>query len=149
MKIVYSLTHKIKKTLLNLCMKEDIASRKDIEQIIIRFYELSFLDERLGKIFKEISPLHLETHIPLVTDFWEGILLDGDKYRGNVTEKHFNVNKLTTLTKTEFDNWYSYWEKAVNELFEGEKAEMAKFRARSIADIMSYKMDYINQKPAS
>ncbi len=130
-------------------MKNDITSRNDIEQIIVRFYELSFLDERLGKIFKEISPLHLETHIPLVTDFWEGILLDGDKYRGNVTEKHFNVNKLTTLTKTDFDNWYSYWEKAVNELFEGEKAEMAKFRARSIADIMSYKMDYINQKPAS
>ena len=130
-------------------MKNDITSRNDIEQIIVRFYELSFLDERLGKIFKEISPLHLETHIPLVTDFWEGILLDGDQYRGNVTEKHFNVNKLTTLTKTDFDNWYSYWEKAVNELFEGEKAEMAKFRARSIADIMSYKMDYINQKPAS
>ena len=130
-------------------MKNDITSRNDIEQIIVRFYELSFQDERLGKIFKEISPLHLETHVPLVTDFWEGILLDGEKYRGNVTEKHFNVNKLTTLTKTDVDNWYNHWEKAVDSLYEGEKAEMAKFRARSIANIMSYKMDYINQKPAS
>ncbi|HRH57509.1 MAG TPA: group III truncated hemoglobin [Chitinophagales bacterium] len=127
-------------------MKEDIASRKDIEQIIIRFYELSFQDERLGNIFKEISPLHLETHIPLVTDFWEGILLDGDKYRGNVTEKHFTVNRLTPLNKSDFDSWYNYWEKAVNDLFAGEKAEMAKFRARSIADIMSYKIDYINKQ---
>ena len=127
-------------------MKKDITSRNDIEQIIKQFYDLSFQDERLGKIFKEISPLHLETHIPLVADFWEGILLDGDKYRGNVTEKHFNVNSLTALTKSDFDNWYNYWEKAVNNLCEGEKAEMAKFRARSIADIMSYKMDYINQQ---
>lgn len=127
-------------------MKEDIASRKDIEKIIIRFYELSFQDERLGNIFKEISPLHLETHVPLVTDFWEGILLDGDKYRGNVTEKHFTVNRLTPLNKSDFDSWYNYWEKAVNDLFAGEKAEMAKFRARSIADIMSYKMDYINKQ---
>ena len=127
-------------------MKEDIASRKDIEQIIVRFYELSFQDERLGKIFKEISPLHLKTHIPLVTDFWEGILLDGDKYRGNVTEKHFAVNNLTPLNKSDFDSWYSYWEKAVDDLFTGEKAEMAKFRARSIADIMSYKIDYINKQ---
>lgn len=125
-------------------MKKDITTRNDIEQIIVRFYELSFQDERLGRIFKEISPLHLETHIPLVTDFWEGILLDGDKYRGNVTEKHFTVNSLTPLRKPDFDRWYSYWEKAVDDLFEGEKAEMAKFRARSIADIMSYKMDYIN-----
>lgn len=127
-------------------MKKDITSAKDIEQIITLFYELSFQDERLGKIFKEISPLHLETHIPLVTNFWEGILLDGDKYRGNVTEKHFNVNSLTALTKADFDKWYNYWEKAVDSLFEGEKAEMAKFRARSIADIMSYKMHYINQQ---
>ena len=126
-------------------MKQNITSRKDIEQIISYFYELSFQDERLGKIFKEIAPLHLETHIPLVTDFWEGILLDGDKYRGNVTEKHFNVNALTSLTKSDFDNWYNYWQKAVDNLFSGEKAEMAKFRARSIADIMSYKMDYINK----
>jgi hemoglobin len=126
-------------------MKQDIKTRNDIEQIIVLFYKLSFEDERLGKIFKEISPLHLETHIPLVSDFWEGILLDGDKYRGNVTEKHFTVNKLTPLSKADFDLWYSFWEKAVNTLFEGEKAEMAKFRARSIADIMSYKMDYINR----
>ena len=130
-------------------MKKDITSRNDIEQIITLFYELSFLDERLGKIFKDIAPLHLSTHIPLVTDFWEGILLDGDKYRGNVTEKHFNVNSLTTLTKSDFDDWYSYWERAVDILFEGKKAEMAKFRARSIADIMSYKMDYINQQTKS
>ena len=118
-------------------MKHDITTRHDIEQIITRFYELSFQDDRLGNIFKEISPLHLETHIPLVTDFWEGILLDSDKYRGNVTEKHFKVNSLTTLTKNDFDNWFSYWEKAVDDLFKGQKAEMAKFRARSIADIMS------------
>lgn len=129
-------------------MKQDIKTRADIEQIIVLFYKLSFEDERLGKIFKVISPLHLETHIPLVSDFWEGLLLDGDKYRGNVTEKHFNVNKLTPLSKEDFDLWYTYWEKAVNQLFDGEKAEMAKFRARSIADIMSYKMDYINQSEA-
>ena len=126
-------------------MKTDISSRPEIENLITRFYELSFEDERLGKIFKEISPLHLETHIPLVSDFWEGILLDADIYRGNVTEKHFSVNQLTPLVKEDFDRWYSYWEKAVDELFEGEIAEKAKFRARSIADIMTYKMNYINK----
>lgn len=126
-------------------MKHDIQTRADIEQLITRFYEISFEDERLGRIFKEISPLHLATHIPLVTDFWEGILLDANIYRGNVTEKHFSVNALTPLTRSDFDRWYSYWERATDELFEGEIAEKAKFRARSIADIMSYKMDHINR----
>ncbi|HPA34868.1 MAG TPA: group III truncated hemoglobin [Chitinophagales bacterium] len=126
-------------------MKKDIQTYEDIIRLITRFYEISFQDERLGKIFKEISPLHLESHIPVVADFWEGVLLDGTKYRGNVTEKHFDVNRLTPLTKEDFDLWYGCWEQAVNELFEGEIAEKAKFRARSIADIMHYKMDYINQ----
>jgi hemoglobin len=126
-------------------MKPDITSRAEIEKLITRFYELSFEDERLGKIFKEISPLHLETHIPLVADFWEGILLDADKYRGNVTEKHFAVNQLTKLTKEDFDRWFAHWSEAVDELFAGEIAEKAKFRARSIADIMTYKMDHINR----
>lgn len=55
------------------------------------------------------------------------------------------MNALTPLTRSDFDRWYSYWERATDELFEGEIAEKAKFRARSIADIMSYKMDHINR----
>lgn len=80
-----------------------------------------------------------------MTDFWEGILLDANVYRGNVTEKHFAVNSLTALSRSDFDIWYRCWEQATDELFSGEIAEKAKFRARSIADIMSYKMDYINR----
>lgn len=123
---------------------KDICNREDILHLITLFYTLSFEDERLGAIFKDIAPLHLETHIPVVADFWEGILLDANTYRGNVTEKHFSVNTRTPLTGEDFDRWYQYWEMAVDTLFNGEKAETAKFRARSIADIMSYKMDHIN-----
>lgn len=125
-------------------MKQDITNINDITTLITLFYEYSFKDKRLGNIFKEIAPLHLETHIPVVANFWNSILFDEDTYRGNVTEKHFMVNTLTPLSVTDFELWYSYWQQAVDELFEGELAEKAKFRAKSIANIMSYKMDYIN-----
>jgi hemoglobin len=126
--------------------KRDIENRTDIVEIITLFYKYSYQDERLGAIFKHIAPLDLTTHIPLVADFWEGILFDVFTYKGNVTEKHFSVNTKTNLSKEDFDLWYSYWQKAVDELFAGELAEKAKFRAQSIANIMSYKMDYINEK---
>jgi hemoglobin len=129
----------------NKSMTNDIQSRADIRAIVELFYDLSFEDERLGDIFKNIAPLKLETHIPLVVDFWEGILFDVFTYKGNVTEAHFSVNGLTPLTKADFDLWLSYWIKAIDTLFKGELAEKMKFRATSIANIMSYKMDYINQ----
>lgn len=127
-------------------MKKDIQTRADIILLIETFYQYSFEDERLGAIFKHISPLNLDTHIPLVADFWEGILFDVFTYKGNVTEKHFSVNDKTPLTKIDFDLWFSYWSKAIDDLFEGEIADKAKYRANSIANIMSYKMDFINQQ---
>lgn len=129
--------------------KSDVKNRADIQSIVERFYELSFQDERLGDIFKNIAPLHLEEHIPLVVNFWEGIVFDVYTYKGNVTEKHFSVNSLTPLTKFDFDLWLSYWQQAIDELFEGEFAENMKYRANSIANIMSYKLDYINQQDKS
>lgn len=127
-------------------MKSDIQNRADIHSIVDLFYKLSFEDTRLGDIFKNIAPLDLQTHIPIVVDFWEGIVFDIFSYKGNVTEKHFSLNSLSPLTKSDFDLWLFYWQKAVDTLFEGELAEKIKFRAESIAGIMSYKMDYINQK---
>lgn len=126
--------------------KRDIENRNDIVVLITYFYQLAFEDQRLGEIFKQITPIDLEKHIPLVADFWEGILFDTFTYKGNVTEKHFETNRKTPLSKQDFDLWFFYWEKAVNHLFEGELAQKIKDRASSIANIMSYKMDYVNKK---
>jgi hemoglobin len=57
-------------------IKRDIEARADIESFIRAFYEKVVADPTIGKIFTEIFPLNWAHHIPLITDFWEAILLD-------------------------------------------------------------------------
>ena len=87
-------------------MKNDITTRKDIEALITCFYELSFQDERLGKIFKEISPLHLETHIPLVADFWEGILngINEEEWNPKLDKKIYQNYSIEDVEKGKLAN---------------------------------------------
>lgn len=127
-------------------MKPDITERSDIDNLVKLFYDKLFEDELLKIIFEKLVRHKLDEHLSVVADFWDSILLDANNYRGNVTEKHFDANKQFPLTKTEFDRWLQLWKQTVDELFVGEKAEVAKFRAQSIADIMQYKLEYITQQ---
>ncbi|MBK8351332.1 MAG: group III truncated hemoglobin [Chitinophagales bacterium] len=127
-------------------MKHDIQTRDDLFLLVKTFYEKLFADELLQTIFIDVAKIKLEEHLPILVDFWDSILLDGDTYRRNQMEKHTELNKKFRLEKQHFDQWIFLWNQTIDELFIGEKAEHAKFRAKSIADIMSYKMDYLNKE---
>ncbi|HUM52725.1 MAG TPA: group III truncated hemoglobin [Chitinophagales bacterium] len=127
-------------------MKHDIQTRDDLYLLVKTFYEKLFADELLKTIFIDVAKIKLEEHLPILVDFWDSILLDGDTYRRNQMEKHTELNKRFRLEKQHFDQWIFLWNQTIDELFIGEKAEHAKFRAKSIADIMSYKMDYLNKE---
>lgn len=130
-------------------MKHDIQTREDLFLLVKLFYEKLFADELLQSIFIDIAKIDLEEHLPVLVNFWDSILLDGDSYRRNQMEKHMDLNKKIRLEKKHFDQWLVLWNQSLDELFEGERAVHAKFRAKSIADIMVYKMDYINKNSES
>jgi len=122
-------------------MKPDINSRADIEKFITAFYEKVKMDATIGFIFTEVVQMNWEKHIPLIVDFWETILLDNPVYKKNAMEVHFDLNKKIPLQKEHFSSWLLLFAKAIDEFFEGKKAEMAKTRAKSIADVMFFKME--------
>ncbi|MBK6636037.1 MAG: group III truncated hemoglobin [Chitinophagaceae bacterium] len=122
-------------------MKPDINSRADIEKFITAFYEKVKVDATIGFIFTEVVQMNWEKHIPLIVDFWETILLDNPVYKKNAMEVHFDLNKKIPLQKEHFSSWLLLFAKAIDEFFEGKKAEMAKSRAKSIADVMFFKME--------
>lgn len=127
-------------------MKQDISTRNDVDILVKVFYDKLLEDDLLKPIFIKLVLENLESHLTTIADFWDSILLDANIYRGNVTEKHFEVDKQFPLSKKEFDKWLQHWNATVDELFEGEKALMAKQRALSIADIMQYKLEFINKQ---
>ena len=65
--------------------KRDIENRADLERMLGAFYKKVFKDDLISHFFIEVVPLNLETHIPVIADFWESVLLDG---RGKTQIKH-------------------------------------------------------------
>lgn len=121
-------------------MKADITSRADIEKFIVPFYEKVKADKTIGFIFTEVISMNWEEHIPLIVDFWETILLDNPVYTKNAMEVHYAINNKVPLKKEHFDSWLFLFNTALDELFEGKIATLAKTRAASIGQLMLFKM---------
>jgi hemoglobin len=123
-------------------MKKDIENRQDIELLLKRFYEKVFKDDLIGRFFTEVVPLNLETHLPIIADFWESVLLDGKSYRKNVMEIHRDISNKSKIEKEHFNRWVQLFTESVDKSFEGSKANLAKQRATSIATMMNIKINY-------
>jgi hemoglobin len=124
--------------------KRDIENRADLERLLEVFYKKVFKDDLISHFFIEVVPLNLETHIPVIADFWESVLLDGRGYRKNVMEIHLNISEKSKINKEHLDRWVKIFSETVDDLFEGAKASLAKQRAASIATMMNIKIDYPN-----
>ncbi len=119
-------------------MKKDIETREDIDALMREFYTKVLTDEEIGYIF-EIAKLDLDTHLPIIGDFWESLLLGGKNYqmRGrNPLQIHDELNEKTPLKPEHFKRWLEIFRATVNEMFTGTRADFAKSRAEAIANRM-------------
>ncbi len=107
-------------------IKHDIQNKEDIELLVRKFYDSLLTNESIKPVFDD---LNFEAHIPHIVSFWSFVLLDEEGYKTNVFDKHVNL----PIKEEHFDIWLSHFEKTINDLFEGEKAELAKLRAQTIA----------------
>ena len=121
-------------------MKKARETREDIELLVDQFYSRILKDAMLRPIFIDIAGIQLEEHLPILYDFWEGLLLQTNNYRRNTMAKHLELNRKFPLTKTHFDRWLALLNETIDEFFEGSKADLAKVRALSIATMMQIKM---------
>ena len=61
-------------------------------------------------------------------------------------EVHYDLNKQIPLQPEHFKSWLHLFNTSVDELYEGKKADLAKKRAKSIADVMLFKMNNTDNK---
>lgn len=115
-------------------MKFDIETPDDIQTLVNNFYKKVQTDEQIGYIFNEVAKVDWQHHLPRMYAFWEFLLLGMDTYRGNPIEPHWKIHALESLRAEHFDRWLALFQKTVDENFAGERAEIAKFRAFSIAE---------------
>ncbi len=121
-------------------MKKDIETIEDIKVLIDHFYKLAIEDPLIGHIFTTTIKVNWEKHLPVMYSFWENTLFYTGSYTGNPMMIHQRIDQIVHLTERHFDQWTSLFILTVDGLFEGEKAELAKQRALSIATVMKIKI---------
>jgi len=104
-------------------IKSDIATQEEVDHLVREFYGRVLRDDLLAPYFAGID---LEHHLPRMVAFWALILIDQEGYIGNVFDKHAHLD----INNSHFDRWVELFSQTVDEYFIGEKAELAKQRAK-------------------
>lgn len=125
-------------------MKKDITDREDLLKLLTQFYDKLLDDRSISYLFTEVAKIDLHHHLDILVDFWDSILFQSDTYRKNAMQPHIILHQQSPLQKHHFETWLGYFNETVDELFEGEKASLAKERALSIATVMQIKISQLN-----
>jgi hemoglobin len=113
--------------------KGDIEDRADCERLVRAFYGRALTDPVIGFLFTDVAHLDLEAHVPAITSFWETILLGAQSYGGGAFRPHADLHAKVPLREGHFERWLVLWRATVDELFAGERAELAKDHAERVA----------------
>lgn len=122
----------------------DIQNRSDILNVLNAFYSEVQKDPEIGVFFTEIVRVDWDHHIPKIANFWESLLFATHNYNGNVMEKHLHLNAMKSIRPKDLEIWFDYWERTIRKLYSGAKAEEMISRGKSIAQIMTIKLEAIN-----
>jgi hemoglobin len=118
----------------------DIQNREDIEKLVNEFYQRVREDDSIGFIFNSVVSIDWHKHLPVMCDFWDNILFFSGKYTGNPMDLHKNLHCIRPISSKHFSRWLQLFTDTVDDFYTGEKAELAKQRAKSISMIIEEKL---------
>lgn len=120
--------------------KKDISCRSDIFKLVTTFYEKIKKDKVLSPFFSNIKDWN--EHFEKLTTFWESSLFLQSKYYGDPLKIHINVDQdnQQSIEQSHFGHWMNIWFETIDELYEGEYAQMAKNRARKMSTFLYLKI---------
>jgi hemoglobin len=122
-------------------VRRDIETRSDCERLVRSFYAKAMQDPLIGWIFVDVARLDLEAHVPVIASFWETILLGARSYGGGAFAPHAALHARAGLQRGHFERWLVLWEGTVDELFAGERAELAKAHAVRVAEAFQRRLE--------
>ncbi len=107
----------------------DVETRADLERLVRAFYSRALEDPIIGWIFTDVARLDLEAHVPVITSFWETLVLDRRTYDRGAFAPHAALHARVGLRAGHFERWLALWYATVDELFAGPRAELTKAHA--------------------
>ncbi|HWH63904.1 MAG TPA: group III truncated hemoglobin [Ginsengibacter sp.] len=122
---------------------KEIESLEDVKKMVDTFYEKIREDELLGPIFNERIKDRWPQHLEKMYAFWQTLLLNERTYFGSPFPAHGSL----PVSAMHFKKWMELFTQTVDELFMGEKATEAKWRAEKMAEIFESKIEFYKNYP--
>ncbi|MGH2565093.1 MAG: group III truncated hemoglobin [Ginsengibacter sp.] len=122
---------------------KEIISLEDIKMLVNTFYGKVRKDKLIGPIFDERIQDRWPHHLEKMYNFWQTVLLGEHTYFGSPFPPHANL----PVSHKHFEKWMELFIQTVDELFTGEIAEDAKWRAEKMAELFEAKIEYFKGNP--
>lgn len=124
--------------------KKDILNLDDIKLLVDRFYDKVREDSLIGPIFNDRIKDQWPQHLAKMYTFWQTVLIGGHTYFGSPFPPHAQL----PVEHHHFERWLSLFSVTINELFSGEKAKEAFWRAEKMAQMFEYKIEHYKNNPS-
>ena len=126
-------------------MKKDITDLADIKLLVDTFYDSIREDALLKDIFNNKIEDRWPQHLQKMYSFWQTVLLEEHTYNGSPFVPHAKL----PVDIAHFERWLQLFFTTIDDLFEGEKAEKAKWQGQRMAEMFHSKIEYYNKNPGT
>lgn len=109
-----------------------------MKNLVDTFYGKVREDQLIGPVFDERIKDRWPQHLAKMYTFWQTVLLGEHTYYGSPFPPHANL----PVEKKHFDRWLSLFYATIEELFKGEKADEARWRADKMAAMFQMKISH-------
>jgi hemoglobin len=118
---------------------EDILHPEDVKLLVDSFYGKVRQDTLLAPVFNSRIGDKWTEHLDKMYRFWETVLLQNHRYSGSPFLPHATL----PIGEQHFTAWLKLFYETVDELFIGEKASEAKWRASKMAELFQLKLSHV------
>lgn len=126
-------------------VKQDILSLGDVKLLVDTFYDKVREDELIGPIFNDRIQDRWPQHLAKMYTFWQTVLLGEHTYYGSPFPPHAQL----PVEKIHFERWLNLFSETLGELFTGEVAKEAIWRANKMAEMFQFKINHYRNNSAN
>ncbi|MEO7445899.1 MAG: group III truncated hemoglobin [Ferruginibacter sp.] len=123
--------------------KHDIEGLEDIKLLVNTFYGKVREDVLLAPIFNAKIEDRWPQHLEKMYSFWQTVLLGEHTYFGSPFPPHAKL----PVEHLHFEQWLKLFTTTLKELFSGEKADEALWRANKMAQLFEIKIEHYRNQP--
>jgi hemoglobin len=116
----------------------DLLTIAEIKDLVDTFYGKVKQDELLAPVFNARIGANWTQHLEKMYSFWKTVLFAESSYHGSPFPPHSQL----PVDHSHFTRWLELFNQTVDELFLGEKAKEAKWRAAKMAEMFESKIEY-------